>query len=137
MQDSILSTDAALSLQWKHSKLMRDLDRLVAMLPPETARRYFRSVRVTIKGKKKRAFCLNGKAWPLLFLHNANKVELRFAIAMLDGMNTCYSGIKYKRYGNVFAIDIIEEYPCDTALSVTGTTSTSSGRIIDSDEVIS
>ena len=35
MQSFILSTDAAKGMQRKHSKLMRDLDRVRSMLPPD------------------------------------------------------------------------------------------------------
>lgn len=125
---TILTLEAARALQWKHGKLMRDLDRLAAMLPPETARRYFKPVRVTVKGKEKRAFCLDGKAWPLLFLRNATTVELRFAVAILEGLYQPQSNTGENICNDVFARAGGRAYGVRSALCVTGSTVSSSGQ---------
>lgn len=82
---TILSTDAARGMQRKHSKLMRDLDRVRSMLPPETAARLL--VRVDVRGadgRVVRAYRLPRKALPLLFMGGAGKAAVTWTAAMME-----------------------------------------------------
>lgn len=64
-QVQFLSTDAAHAMQRKHSKLLRDLDRVRSMLPPELAARLLARVDVPGRGGKTiRAYRLPGARWP-------------------------------------------------------------------------
>lgn len=77
MQDYILSTDAAKGMQRKHSKIMRDLDRVRSMLPPGQARRLFQRVSTWDKdGKEVRAYRLPREGLALLFLGQASKTAV-------------------------------------------------------------
>ena len=110
----ILSTEAATALQWKHGKLIRSLDRIISMLPPDEARRCFQQGRNSIG---KRIIILNLHAWPLLFLGDANNVVLRFALDMLNKTDPRYNSTK-----NRMSVDLTSNtpYSADPALCVTG-----------------
>ncbi len=64
-------------MQRKHSKLMRDLDRVRSMLPPELAARLLVRVDVPGRGGKTiRAYRLPRAALALLFMGEATKVAV-------------------------------------------------------------
>ncbi|MGE9986002.1 hypothetical protein [Desulfovibrio sp. SGI.169] len=82
---TILSIDAAHGMQRKHSKLMRDLDRVRSMLPPELAARLLARVDVPGKnGKTVRAYRLPREALALLFMGEATKVTVTWAAGFLQ-----------------------------------------------------
>lgn len=82
---TILSTDAARGMQRKHSKLVRDLDRVRSMLPPELAARLLARVDVPGKnGKTVRAYRLPREALALLFMGEATKVAVTWAAGMME-----------------------------------------------------
>lgn len=84
-QFQLLSTDAARGMQQKHSKLMRDLDRVRSMLPPTLAARLL--VRVDVPGrggKTVRAYRLPRAALALLFMGEAGKVAVTWAAGMME-----------------------------------------------------
>lgn len=77
MYDYILSTEAAKGMQRKHSKLMRDLDRVRSMLPPEQNGRLLQRVSAWDKdGRETRAYRLPREALALLFLGQASKAAV-------------------------------------------------------------
>lgn len=82
---TILSIDAARGMQRKHSKLLRDLDRVRSMLPPDLAARLL--VRVDLPGrggKTIRAYRLPKTALALLFMGGAGKVAVTWAAGMME-----------------------------------------------------
>lgn len=82
---TILSTDAARAMQRKHSKLVRDLDRVRSMLPPDLATRLL--VRVDVPGrdgKTIRAYRLPKVALALLFMGGSGKVAVTWAAGMME-----------------------------------------------------
>lgn len=82
--DYILSTDAARGIQRKHSKLMRDLDRIKSMLPPEQSVRLFQRVSAWDKdGREMRAYRIPREALVLLFMGQASKVAVMWAVSAL------------------------------------------------------
>ena len=84
-QIQFLSTDAAHGMQRKHSKLLRDLDRVRSMLPPELAARLLARVDVPGRGGKTiRAYRLPGAALALLFMGEASKVAVTWAAGFLQ-----------------------------------------------------
>lgn len=81
----ILSTDAAHGMQRKHSKLIRDLDRVRSMLPPELAARLLARVDVPGRGGKTiRAYRLPRAALALLFMGEVSKVAVTWAAGMIE-----------------------------------------------------
>lgn len=82
---TILSTDAARGMQCKHSKLIRDLDRVRSMLPPDLAARLL--VRVDLPGrdgKTIRAYRLPRMALALLIMGGARRVAVTWAAEMME-----------------------------------------------------
>ena len=81
---TILSIDAARGMQRKHSKLIRDLDRVRSMLPPDLAARLL--VRVDLPGrdgKTIRAYRLPRMALALLFMGGAGRVAVTWAAGIM------------------------------------------------------
>lgn len=81
---TILSIDAAHGMQRKHSKLMRDLDRVRSMLPPDMAARLL--VREDVcgrDGKRIRAYRLPRMALAILFMGGAGRVAVMWAAGMM------------------------------------------------------
>lgn len=82
---TILSTDAAHGMQRKHSKLMRDLDRVRSMLPPELAAHLLERVDVPGRGGKTvRAYRLPRAALALLFMGESSKVAVTWAVGIME-----------------------------------------------------
>lgn len=82
---TILSTDAARGMQRKHSKLLRDLDRVRSMLPPDLATRLLVREDVAGRGGKAiRAYRLPRRALALLFMGEAGKVAITWAAGMME-----------------------------------------------------
>lgn len=82
---TILSIDAARGMQRKHSKLLRDLDRVRSMLPPDLAARLL--VRVDLPGrggKTIHAYRLPKTALALLFMGGSGKVAVTWVAGMME-----------------------------------------------------
>ena len=82
---AILSIDAARGMQRKHSKLIRDLDRVRSLLPPDFAARLL--VRVDLPsrdGKTTRAYRLPRMALALPFRGGAGRVVVTWAAGMME-----------------------------------------------------
>ena len=68
----LTTLDAAKGMQRKHSKLMRDIDRVRSILPPEFAETAFTpDAQISPAGKRQRFFHL-----PFLFMGQATKHEI-------------------------------------------------------------
>ena len=71
----LTTLDAAKGMQRKHSKLMRDIDRVRSILPPEFAETAFTpDAQISPAGKRQRFFHLT--ALPFLFMGQATKHEI-------------------------------------------------------------
>ena len=70
----IHSLDAAKGLQRKHSKVVRGLDRVYAMLPAGFRQEHF--IRITAYGSQKAFYSLSRGALPFLFMGEARKLEI-------------------------------------------------------------
>ena len=85
MRDYILSTDAARGMQRKHSKLVRDLDRVRSMLPPEMAAQLLQRVTAWNKdGGEMRAYRIPREALALLFMGQASKTAVIWATREIE-----------------------------------------------------
>lgn len=73
----LTTLDAARGMQRKHSKLMRDIDRVRSILPPDFAETAFTpDAQTSPAGKRQRFFHLTHDALPFLFMGQATKHEI-------------------------------------------------------------
>ena len=73
----LTTLDAAKGMQRKHSKLMRDIDRVRSILPPDFASTAFTpDAQTSPTGKRQRFFHLTRDALPFLFMGQATKHEI-------------------------------------------------------------
>lgn len=75
---TFLSTEAARGLQVKHSKLMRDLDRVRSILTPEKADALMLPIMYTDTKGTKRAYALTQACGPFLLAGQASKAQIRW-----------------------------------------------------------
>lgn len=73
----LTTLEAAKGMQRKHSKLMRDIDRVRSILPPGfAATAFIPAVRIDAEGRRHRFFHLTRDALPFLFMGQATKHEI-------------------------------------------------------------
>ena len=73
----LTTLDAAKGMQRKHAKLMRDIDRVRSILPPDfAASAFIPDARIDAAGNRQRFFHLTRNALPFLFMGQATKHEL-------------------------------------------------------------
>ena len=73
----LTTLEAAEGMQHKHSKLMRDIDRVRSTPPPDFAETAFPpDVQISPAGKQQRFFHLTRDALPFLFMGQATKHEI-------------------------------------------------------------
>ena len=78
----LTTLEAAKGMQRKHSNLMRDIDRLRSILPPDFAATAFTpDAQISPTGKRQRFFHLTRDALPFLFMGQATKHEI---LRMMD-----------------------------------------------------
>ena len=78
---------AAKGMQRKHSKLMRDIDRVRSILPPEFAETAFTpDAQTSAAGKRQRFFRLTRDALPFLFMGQATKHEILWMMDVIKAM---------------------------------------------------
>lgn len=71
--------DAARGMQRRHAKLLRDIDRLRSILPPDfAATAFIPDARIDAAGNRQRFFHLTRNALPFLFMGQATKHEIRW-----------------------------------------------------------
>ena len=89
----LTTLDAARGLRRKHSKLLRDIDRVRSILPPGfAAAAFIPAVRIDAKGERQRFFCLTRNALPFLFMGQATKYEIRWMAAAVRRFHrACFS----------------------------------------------
>jgi phage regulator Rha-like protein len=81
----LTTLEAAEGMQHKHSKLMRDIDRVRSILPPEFAETAFTpDAQISPTGKRQRFFHLTRDVLPFLFMGQATKHEILW---MMDAIN--------------------------------------------------
>ena len=81
----LTTLEAAEGMQHKHSKLMRHIDRVRSILPPDFAETAFTpDVQISPAGKRQRFFHLTRDALPFLFMGQATKHEILW---MMDAIN--------------------------------------------------
>ena len=74
----LTTLDAARDMQRRHAKLLRDIDRLRSILPPDfAATAFIPDARIDAAGIRQRFFHLTRNALPFLFMGQATKHELR------------------------------------------------------------
>ena len=73
----LTTLDAAKGMQRKHAKLMRDIDRVRSILPPDfAATAFIPDAQTDAAGTRKRFFHLTRNALPFLFMGQATKHEI-------------------------------------------------------------
>lgn len=73
----LTTLEAAKGMQRKHSKLIRDIDRVRSILPPDFAETAFTpDAQTSAAGKRQRFFHLTRDALPFLFMGQATKHEI-------------------------------------------------------------
>ena len=83
----LTTLDAAKGMQRKHSKLMRDIDRVRSILPPEFAETAFTpDAQTSSAGKRQRFFRLTRDALPFLFMGQATKHEILWMMDVIKAM---------------------------------------------------
>ncbi len=83
----LTTLDAAKGMQRKHSKLMRDIDRVRSILPPEFAETAFTpDAQTSAAGKRQRFFRLTRDALPFLFMGQATKHEILWMMDVIKAM---------------------------------------------------
>ena len=83
----LTTLDAAKGMQRKHSKLMRDIDRVRSILPPEFAETAFTpDAQTSAAGKRLRFFRLTRDALPFLFMGQATKHEILWMMDVIKAM---------------------------------------------------
>ena len=76
----LTTLEAAEGMQHKHSKLMRDIDRVRSILPPDfAATAFIPDARIDAAGNRQRFFHLTRNALPFLFMGQATKHEILWA----------------------------------------------------------
>ena len=75
----LTTLDAARGMQRRHAKLLRDIDRLRSILPPDfTATAFIPDAQTDAAGNRQRFFHLTPNALPFLFRGQATKHEIRW-----------------------------------------------------------
>ena len=75
----LTTLDAARGMQRRHAKLLRDIDRLRSILPPDfAATAFIPDAQTDAAGNRKRFFHLTRNALPFLFMGPATKHEIRW-----------------------------------------------------------
>lgn len=89
----LTTLDAARGLQRKHSKLMRDIDRVRSILPPGLAATAFiPAIRIDAEGRRQHFFRLTRDGLPFLFMGQATKHEIRWMAETVRGLHrACFS----------------------------------------------
>ena len=83
----LTTLEAAKGMQRKHSNLMRDIDRLRSILPPDFAATAFTpDAQTSAAGKRQRFFCLTRDALPFLFMGQATKHEILWMMDVIKAM---------------------------------------------------
>lgn len=73
----LTTLDAARGMQRRYAKLLRDIDRLRSILPPDFAETAFTpDAQTSAAGKRQRFFHLTRDALPFLFMGQATKHEI-------------------------------------------------------------
>ena len=73
----LTTLDAAKGMQRKHAKLMRDIDRVRSILPPDfAASAFIPDARIDAAGNRQRFFHHTRNALPFLFMGQATKHEI-------------------------------------------------------------
>ena len=73
----LTTLDVAKGMQRKHSKLIRDIDRVRSILPPDfAATAFIPDAQTDAAGNRKRFFHLTRNALPFLFMGQATKHEI-------------------------------------------------------------
>lgn len=81
----LTTLDAAQGMQRKHSKLLRDIDRVRSLLPPEFAAQVFPALAYTdAHGRIHRAYRLTIAALPFLCMGQARKCEILWMMQTVD-----------------------------------------------------
>ena len=79
--------DSAKGMQRKHSKLMRDIDRVRSILPPDFAATAFTpDAQTSAAGKRQRFFCRTRDAVPFLFTGQDTKHEILWMMDVIKAM---------------------------------------------------
>ena len=87
----LTTLDAAHGLQRKHSKLMRDIDRVRSILPPGfAAAAFIPAARIDAEGRKHRFFHLTRNALPFLFMGQATKHEIHWMGEAVRGLHRAW-----------------------------------------------
>ena len=74
----LTTLDAARGMQRRHAKLLRDIDRLRSILPPDfAATAFIPDARIDAAGNRQRSSVLTRDILPFLFMGQATKHELR------------------------------------------------------------
>ena len=74
----LTTLDAARGMQRRHAKLLRDIDRLRSILPPDfAATAFIPDAQTNAAGNRQRAFVLTRDILPFPFVGQATKHELR------------------------------------------------------------
>ena len=72
----LTTLDVAKGMQRKHSKLMRDIDRVRSILPPDfAATAFIPDARIDAAGNRQRFFHLTRNALPFLFMGASRKTR--------------------------------------------------------------
>lgn len=89
----LTTLDVAKGMQRKHSKFMRDIDRVRSILPPGfAATAFIPAVRIDAEGKRQRFFRLTWGGLPFLFMGQATKHEILWMVeAVRRFQRTCFS----------------------------------------------
>ena len=75
----LTTLEAAKRMQHRHAKLLRDIDRLRSILPPDFATTAFiPDAQTDAAGNRQRFFHLPCNALPFLFMRQATKHEIRW-----------------------------------------------------------
>lgn len=81
---TFLSTEVAHGLQIKHGKLVRDLDRVRSMLPPNFAAEAMILDTITnTRGIERRCYRLTAAALPFLFMGQATKTQVTWMLGVV------------------------------------------------------
>ena len=75
----LTTLEAAKGMQRRHAKLLRDIDRLRSILPPDfAATAFIPDAQTDAAGNRQRFFHLPCNALPFLFMGQATKHEIRW-----------------------------------------------------------
>ena len=77
----LTTLDAAKGMQRRHAKLLRDIDRLRSILPPDfAATAFIPDAQTDAAGNRKRFFHLTRNALPFFFMGQATKHEILWMV---------------------------------------------------------